>query len=49
MQQRGITAKQLEDAINSDNRVTQPNGNTKCTAKGVTVILSPEERVVTCY
>ena len=49
MQQRGISAQQLQDAINSPNKELQPNGNTKCTAGGVTVILSPTGKVVTCY
>src|SRR5471032_1043748 len=49
MQQRGISMQQLQDAINSPNRIVQPNGNTKCTANGITVILSPTGRVITCY
>lgn len=49
MQLRGITAQQLQDAIDSPNKTLQPNDNTKCTAGGITVILSPTGRVVTCY
>ncbi|MCX7366704.1 MAG: DUF4258 domain-containing protein [Alphaproteobacteria bacterium] len=48
MQERGISFQQLQEAMNGT-KVLQPNGNTKCTGGGITVILSPTGWVVTCY
>jgi len=49
IQQRGISAGQIADAIASGKRIAQPNGNTACVGDRVVVILSPTGGFVTCY
>jgi hypothetical protein len=49
MQRRGITPTQVLDVIENGIRVTQPNGNIRCTGSGCVVILSPAGRIVTIY
>ena len=49
IQQRGISAGQIADAITSGKRIAQPNGNTACVGDRVVVILSPTGGFVTCH
>lgn len=49
MRQRGVTPDQVLDAINNGSRITQPNGNIRCTGAGCVVVINPEGRVVTIY
>ncbi len=49
MLQKGFTPEQVNDAIKSGSRVTQPNGNIRCTGAGCVVIINPSGRIVTIY
>ena len=49
MQQRGITPDRVIDAIKNGSRVTQPNGNIRCTGAGCVVVIDPSGRIVTIY
>lgn len=49
MQQRGVTPDQVLDAIENGNRITQPNGNIRCTGAGCVVVINPSGRIVTIY
>ena len=48
-QERGITVDQVIDAIRNGSRVTQPNGNIRCTGAGCVVVIAPSGRIVTVY
>lgn len=49
MRERGITPDQVMDATKNGIRVTQPNGNIRCTGDGCVVVMSPTGRIVTIY
>lgn len=49
MQERGITPDQVLDAVKNGARMTQPNGNIRCTGGGCVVVLSPSGGIVTIY
>jgi len=49
MQQRGITPDRVMDAVKNGTRVTQPNGNIRCTGAGCVVVINPSGRIVTIY
>jgi hypothetical protein len=49
MLERGISRDQVIDAIRSGSRVTQANGNIRCTGAGCVVVIDPSGRIVTIY
>lgn len=48
MLERGFTPRQIMDALMFGVRTLQPNGNTRCSYGGVTVIINPQGGIVTC-
>lgn len=49
MQEREITTDQVMDAIKNGSRVTQPNGNIRCTGAVCVVVIDTSGRIVTIY
>lgn len=49
MLQKGFTLDQVNDAIQNGRRMTQPNGNIRCTGAGCVIIINPSGRIVTVY